>query len=362
MKANLFYKNLVICFFVAFSFTAVGQNKATKEIKKSHRLSNNGTLLLENKYGNIFIYGWDKESIDITVSIEAQRKNLDDAKELLNRITSNITATENQIIVKSEIEKKGKSFFKKYLSKIDPFKNEKTNTSINYTIYLPKSAAVEINNKYGDLIISDWNGKLDAHVEHGDIRTIEQISNSNISIKYGKLKARILEESEIESKDASVTIENSKNLKINSDGSEINLDEIERLELHSNKDNIEINTLKNGFGDVKYSTIIINNLTKANLELYLAELRVLKFDTASPSLNINQEISDVYVNISNTSFDFSAQLEQGVLRIPKTMKNVNSKVVDKKNKIRNIIANYGDSEKGTLVFKGLKGVIILKEL
>ncbi|WP_298893612.1 hypothetical protein [uncultured Psychroserpens sp.] len=362
MMANLFYKNLVRCFIIVFSFSAVGQNKATKEIKSTHEFFSNGTLSLENKYGNVFIYGWDKESIDITVSIETQRKTQDDAKELLNRITSNITATNKQVIIRSEIEKKGKGFLNKYLSKIDPFKNDKTSTSINYTIYLPKSAAIEINNKYGDLIITDWDGKLDANVEHGDIRTIESISNSSISIKYGKLKARTLVQSKIESKDATINIDTSENLKINSVGSEIELDKIEQLELHSNKDNIEINTLNNGFGTIKYATVVINNLTKANLELYLAELRILNLATHTPSLNINQEISDVYINITNTNFDFSAQLEQGVLRIPKTMKNINSSMIDNKNKIRNIIATYGDGQKGTFVFTGLKGIIILKEL
>ncbi len=359
---NLYYKRFALCFFLVLSYSTMAQSKASKEIKKTYQMFGDGALYLDNKYGDVIVYGWDKETIDITISIEANRKDLDDAKALLNRIKPIITTTNKQVLIKSEIEEKKKGFFSKFWNEIDPFKNDKASTSINYTIYLPKSANVEINNKYGDLIITDWNGKLEANVEHGDIRTTEQISNAILSIKYGKLKAIGLEQSKIEAKDATINIDASKAIRINSSGSEIDLNVVEKLELYSNKDKVEVNDIQNLFGTVKYSTLIVNNLKKADLDLRLADLRILKFSSPSPSLSINQEVSEVYLNISKTSFDFSAKLKEGVLRIPKTMENINSQIIDKKNKVRNVIATYGNTEKGTMVFTGEKGVIILKEL
>lgn len=363
MMANSFYKTIIYGVLVLLSYSVQGQNKLSKEIKETHPLANDGALYLENKYGDIYINGWDKDEIEIIVNIEANGKNTDKAKELLSLINSNIVVTNKQVIVKSEISKKKPGFFNKYLGKIDPFKNEKANTVINYTISLPKSVEMEIVNKYGDVIISDWNGKLKTNVEHGDLRILDSVTNSNLSIKYGKLRANTLFKTSILAKDASISINNSNNLKLDSNGSEITIDVIGSLELNSNKDTIEVDQLNTVFGTVKYSTIVFNNVSESvNLELNLAELRLLKFNTEHPKVTINQKSSEVYINISDTNFKFNANLEQGVLRIPKSMYGIDSEVIDEKNKIRRITASYKNEGRGTFSFRGLKGVIILKEL
>jgi len=358
-----FYKTAVYILLVLLSYNAFGQSKISKEIKQTHALSSNGSLSIDNKYGSIFIYGWEKNEIQITVNIEAQRREMSAAKELLDRINPNIVATHKQVIIKSEIAEKTTSLFNRYFNKIDPFKNEKASTAINYEIYLPINAAIEISNKYGDIIISDWNGKLTAKVEHGDIRLTDSITNSNLTINYGKIRANTLNKSHIVAKDASVSISNANTLKLDSHGTEIMLGKINKLELYSNKDTIEIEELNTIFGTVKYSNIVIDNINhKINLDLNLAELKLMKLSSSSPFVDINQKSSEVYMNISDTNFDFNAKLEQGVLRIPKTMKNISSDVIDEKNKIRNIKATYGENKKGYVSFTGIKGIIFLKEL
>ena len=360
---NSFYKTIVYCVLVLLSYGIQGQNKLSKEIKKTYSLTNDGALYLENKYGDVYINGWDKEEIEIVANIEANGKNTEKAEELLSLINSSIEVSNKQIIVKSEISKKKRGFFNKYFSKIDPFKNEKANTIINYTISLPKSAEIEISNKYGDVIISDWNGKLKTTVEHGDIRILDSITNSSLSIAYGKLRANTLYKTNILAKDVSISLNNSNLIKLDSNGSDITVDTVFNLELNSNKDNLEVNKVDTVFGTVKYSTITFNNGSKnVNLDLNLAELRILKFSTAYPNIIVDQRSSEVYINISETNFKFNAQLEQGVLRIPKSLNDINSKVINEKEKIRHITASYKKGGNGTLDFKGIKGVIILKEL
>ena len=44
------------------------------------------------------------------------------------------------------------------------------------------------------------------------------------------------------------------------------------------------------------------------------------------------------------------------------MQNIESEIINKKDKIRRISASYGNEPKGTITCTGYKGVIILKEL
>lgn len=363
MKTNLFYKNFIFGVLVILSTNIFGQHKLTKEIRENYFFSNAHTLVLENKYGDIQINGWEKNNIEIIVSIEVHGKSEEKAKERLARVHSKILMTEYEANIKSEILKEEISLFNRYFGDLGSLKSEKSNTRINYTIFLPKQAEVTLNNKYGDIIIADWNGMLKVKVEHGDVHLPDSITNSKLYIKYGKLKATTLFNTEITVTDARLSLGNSNNLILNSDGSEINIEEVEKLELYSNKDNIEIVNLRSVVGTVKYSTIILNNISKeVRLDLNLAELRMLNFKTEAPFINIVQKSSEIYLNISGTSFDFNAKLEEGVLRIPKTMQNIESQMLDKKIKLRHITASYGKLKVGKYVFTGQKGVIILKEL
>lgn len=341
--------------------SAISQHKRTKEIKETHAFSNESKLYLENKYGDIFVSGWDKNSIEIVVNIEAESKKDDKAKKLLNRVQTSIVVSNEEIKVTSTIAKSEKGFFGRQIGKIDPFKNEKT--TINYTIYMPKKAMMEVYNTYGDIIISDWNGSLKADLEHGEIQLSSAIRNANLTVKYGKLNAVNLEESQITANDATLTIHNGNDLKITSDGSEMTLNNMKNLELNSNKDNTDILKVDGISGSIKHSKTFLKNLSgKMTLNLYYGELRVLKHISKSPEININQKESEVYINISDTNFSFKAKLEQGVLRIPKTMNNIESEIIDRKDKIRHISASYGAENSGTITCTGFKGVIILKEL
>lgn len=359
---QLRYKNIINALLVLTTCVVFGQNKVSKEIKKTATLPNNGQLYIENKYGDVFIDGWNKQTIEITVEIEAKGRNLDKAKELLKRINPEIETSGNVVMVKSHISERELGFFNKYIKKVDAFNAEKTNTNINYKINMPKQAEIEVFNKYGDVVITNWNGTLKADIEHGDLRITDAIDNANITLKYGQLKTNNLNTALVNSKQATVTISNVNKLKLNSNGSEIYINSVNTLELYSDKDTIEIQELNTIFGTVKYTTASFNKLkSKANLELHLAELRVLKC-ADNPVIVLNQNTSEVYINIAQTNFHFNAKLEQGVLRIPKTMTNITSKVLDEKNKIRHVKANYKNAQQGTIDIAGYKGIVILKEL
>ncbi len=363
MKKRIFYRKTLLLFALLAAFMTMAQETVSKQIKESYPFPQNGSVSLTNKYGDVTIYGWDKSEVEITIRIDSQGKDEEIAKELLDRIQPNIKASKNKITITSVINKKEEGVFRKFLNKISATVGSKANSQIDYTIYVPQNIEVEVVNKYGDIRVSDWDGYLIANVEHGDVRLPHEIKESNISIKYGTLKAFNLREATINANDATLNINNASQLKLMSNGSIITLDQMGTLQLDSNKDEIEIASIKQLDGESKYGTIIVKQLSeKINIDLDLTELRIAGFSTPTPAVRINQENSEVYVNISNISFKFNANLEQGVLRLPKTMQNIQSDLLDKKNMIRSISATYGNQTGRIFSVIGVKGVIILKEL
>jgi hypothetical protein len=344
------------------TFVVFSQETLTRKIEKSYDMTNAGELHVENKYGNITINGWSKNKIAIAVEVKVINNKEDKAKELFKRIETNFKTTSNFVSVVSEISDKDSGFFARYFNKVNPFEFDRGNVEINVTISLPANAEMEISNKFGDVNIEDWTGKLKANLEHGDLWINESIGNTNIDMTFGKIRAKSMTYGSINLKNGGLDMETSQDLVLKSSGSEIEIDNVTNLELISSKDEVIIGHVGSIHGDLKFSNIEIASVEKdINLYMKVVDFRVLKMVQSDNMVVINQESSDISIDITGLSFKFDAILEEGLLRLPKSFSNVKSNVIDKSKRIRKITASYGKTATGAFSFTGNKGVITLKE-
>ncbi len=355
-------KKIIPITIVLLCFSAYSQEVLTKTIDEVYRMTDTGELHLDNKYGNIDISGWDKNKISIKVDIKVTNKKKELAKSLLDRIVINFKDVNDFVDVSSEISEKNTSFFSRYFNKVNPFEFDKSNVEINYTIYLPINAEIDISNKFGDVIIDNWTGRLKAYVEHGDLWINEDISSAKITMKFGKLRSKAIAYGTVSLKNGDVDIESSDKLLLKTSGTKIEIDDVKDLELISSKDDIEIQSVSRIDGELMFSNAQIQQVReKIILKMKVAELRIDQINQADAYVSINQESSDINIGINGLSFNFDAMLEQGLLRLPKTFYNIENNVIDKGKRIREIKGSYGQPGTGIFSFIGKKGIIIFKE-
>ncbi|WP_422080287.1 hypothetical protein [Ulvibacterium sp.] len=360
---DTFYKKLfVLMALVLYGHYTQAQEEVSKQLRETYEMTNSGELYLENKYGDVTITGWDRDNVSITVDITVTHRKLENAKNLLDRISLNIREIEDFITVTSEIAEKNTGFFARYFNKANPFDFDRSNVQIDYTIQLPENAELDITNKFGDVIIGDWSGKLKATVEHGDVWVNEDINNADVILRYGKLRTKTINYGNIRVKNGSVDIEESKDLRINSSGTDIEIDRVSSLEIYSSKDEITIGEVGAVNGDLRFTNMQLNTIEDLiNLTMKIADFRVSNVRSPDATLVIDQESSEVSLTVSDFSFRFDATLEEGLLRLPKSFKNVETKMLNKGQRIREITATYGKGLAGEISITGIKGVILLKE-
>lgn len=360
---DTFYKRrVVLMVLIICGHYALAQEKVSKQLSESYEMTNSGELYLENKYGDVTVTGWDRDNVSITVDITVTHRKKENAKNLLDRISLNTREIENFITVTSEIAERSTGFFAKYFNKANPFDFDRSNVQIDYTILLPSNAELDITNKFGDVIIGDWSGKLKANVEHGDVWINKDINNADVVLKYGKLRTKTVNYGNIRIKNGSLDVEESRNLRINSSGTDIEIDRVSSLEIYSSKDEITIEEVGAVHGDLRFTNMQLNNVDEQiNLTMKIADFRVSKVQNPDAVIVIDQESSEVSLTISDFSFKFDATLEEGLLRLPKSFKNVETKMLNKGQRIREITATYGKGLSGEISITGIKGVILLKE-
>jgi len=358
---NTFYKYTVLLLMVLFGIQMINaQETVSKKIIKKHPISSNGELNIDTKYGDVVINGWEKDSISISVSIKVSHKKIDNAKDLLDRIQPKIVVVGDLATVSSVITAKKDNIFSNYFNKSNPLDYDKTNVQINYTINLPSKAALDISNKFGDVIIDNNVGRLIANVQHGDMWINQNITNGTINIKYGKLKTKAVSYGNITLKNAELELLESQNLILNSSGSTITIAEVIGLEIISNKDKIIASSIGEISGELSFSEMKLNTLSdELNLTMKVTDLQVSKVNKPEAYVHIVQESSDININITGLAFKFKANLEQGVLRIPKSFKNIKTFMIDDDKKLREINATYGVNPLGKFSISGKKGDIVL---
>ncbi|MFI1773719.1 hypothetical protein [Thalassobellus citreus] len=362
MKKHIFYKRITLLILVLVSYTMQSQEIVTKKIEKTFKMTNAGELHLNNKYGNVIISGWEENKAAVVIDIKVNNKKKENAKALIDRIIADIKTAGDFVSITSTISEKNTSFFSRYFNKVNPFEFDKSNVEINYNVYLPINAEIDVTNMFGDIIIDNWTGKLKANLEHGDLWINDIVSNAKIDMKFGKLRAKSITYGTINLKNGDIDITKSKNLLLRTSGSNIDIDTVTNLELYSSKDEIAIEHVEDITGEIYFSKVTTQSIgDKISLLMRVAELRVSKINQPDAMVDINQESSDIHINITGLSFKFNATLEQGLLRLPKTFSNVKSKVINKSERLREITANYGSLKKGVFSFAGKKGVIVLNE-
>jgi len=362
IMATLYKKILGMAFVLFAVHLGTAQERVSKTWEEHFPLTNAGTLQLENKYGNITVNGWDRDEVAVKIDIVVNRRKMEDAKELLGRINPNIKESKGFIAISSEVTKKNTGWFADFFNRTNPIDLDRSRVQIDYEVFLPQKAKLKVTNRFGDVLIEDWSGELNTLIEHGDLWIAEDLGKADVILKFGKLRARNLNYASLNLKNGELDMENAKSVRLNSSGTDIKMGEINALEIYSNKDDITLDEVGTLYGNLKFTTLNLEQLAQdVDLTMKIADFRVRKILNKDAEINIEQESSDISLVVAGFSHQFSATLEQGVVRLPKSFKNVDSKLLDKGRKLREIKATYGDVQTGRISIGGLKGIVTLND-
>lgn len=346
-----------------FGISGADQEKVSKKVSKRYGLTVDGKLRIENKYGHINLNGWDKDEVSIEALISVNHRKKENADELLRRINPIFKDAGDFVTIGYEIAEKSDNWFTNFFEKANPFDYDRSNIQIDYTIYLPSKAELTVNNTFGDVVVDNWQGKLRAVLEHGDLWINQDLNKADITMRYGKLRAKHIGFGSFDLRNGSLIMNGGTSIRLNSSGTEMELGAIKSLELYSNKDEIDLEEVGTVYGTLKFSTLELERLmTSVDLNMKIADFRVSGILGDDTDIAITQESSEVSLNISGFSHGFNATLEQGLVRLPKSYDNIDSKMLDKGKKLREINATYGSSLQGKVSIIGKKGVVLLKEL
>ena len=336
MKRILVYS----CVFFLFAFKVEGQVQLDKKETRSFPVSPEGQMIVTNKYGHVHCKTWSKDSIKVMSEISVNANDDEAAESLLSSIRVDYNVFEDMVEIETIFGNSNSNFIKNYISKIDPFKNNKVD--VNYIIYLPENLDVEIDNRFGDVLMDSFGGDLDVKVNYGDLRFDSFSGKTEFELKFGKLVGKHLEDADLDLKNYNIRLDSANELDISSTGSEIKIEQVNFSRVDLNRDEVEIEKINSIKGKASLSDIELYKVDE-EIDLWMknGSLTVEEFDDAVRKVDIREESSRIDLRIGNLSIDLKAELEDAQLSVPNTVANVNKEIINEKKDHRKVSCEYG---------------------
>lgn len=170
----LFFLNS--CIITVIDSSGASAGRWSEEFHKVIPLDSEGTLSLENIYGDIEIHGWDKEEVEIY----AEKKILLPSGKKVRWYSTGYP------VPKIDVDE-----FEDYIKiKTKPPRRDMEETVVNYYLSVPHSIDLkDIVTREGEVVIADFYGEAVIDLRKGDIE-VENFSGSlNASVVTGSVKA-----------------------------------------------------------------------------------------------------------------------------------------------------------------------------
>lgn len=202
---------ITILFFVAFAGHVRSQQKnwedwskkryehyKERNISRSFPAAGN-TLSIDNSFGDVTIIAGGGNEIKVDIHIEASSTNKEHAEQTYSNLDVIESKEGNTIRFKTTTEKnKSKNYCK----------NCQTTMNISFTVHLPVSTPLKIENSFGGIKLPDYNGPVTLVSKFGSLTTGSLSKTEKLWVEFGSASIKSVSNTTATFKFSTIMIDN----------------------------------------------------------------------------------------------------------------------------------------------------------
>lgn len=324
-------------------------SKLTKEITKGFKVNPDVMVDLINKYGQISVNDWDKDSVGIKVTITVTGRTDIEVRKQLERIDFDFKHTLNFLTLETLFENRS-SLAKEFLSAVTESSRSisgKSKVNVDYELSVPRRAHISITNKFGDVYLGDRNGKLKVDLTHGDLRASSVSGFADISVGFGRATIKQLKTAKIVLRGAALKLESVQKLELASSTSDIDIGKVDNLILDTRNDILRFESINTASGKAYFTDLRIDALVNsANLDVFYGGLVITQIDDKMSKIKITAKSANLALTFGlNSTFTYTLIGNEDKIFLPAEFSNLTKSIDNVDNRKVNLTGKYGYSEK-----------------
>jgi len=341
---SLIYKYLFV-FFVLLASSALSQSyNMSKSYDETFALSKDMEVSIFNKYGDIQVINWDKDSVRIQAKVEVSSHKEHKAEKLYDAI--NIDFRHNFFYVIAETEMLGKNSVWNDLSDVTKqLFNSKTTSKIDYIVHIPNNAHLILKNKYGNIYLGDYEGELDIELSNGDLKGHDLNGKTKLNLSFGDIYLNKLTHAILQTTSSEAEIEEVVFLETHTRSSKLFLENVKELNLDSSHDKYHIGELKSISGKGNFTFIKIKEVIQiVDINQKYGSLHFKNINNGLEKFSLNTYKSDIHLNLNYKDsylLDFTTK-EPPQIQYPTGEYKKSEVVINEEDDTKNIQIIWGD--------------------
>ncbi len=273
MKTLLQLRLSVLIAFLFLSIFGVAQNYETsKTLNKSTKVPENVVIEMKNHSGDLVFITDNTGQVSIKTTVNIEAKSEEDARKLLKAIEDfEFELSGNRLEINTRFYTNMNSTNSRTtMVLLNRDKIQIKNFEIKHEVHIPKSAQLELENKYSHVTLPDLEKEVKINLYSGKMTAGDYQSDFELTAKYSEITAGdFMGNTNFELYDSDVEFDSSQDLEINSKYSKVEAEKTGELEVESYDDKFHIEEISSLKLDAKYSELeskaALNNI---RLELY----------------------------------------------------------------------------------------------
>lgn len=354
----------VLLILLLISATAIGQS-FTKEnrIEKSYPIYDDLEIEITNKYGDITVESWEKDSVKIVINYKVTSTKEVKLNKTFDAISFDFKANEYYVVAKTEFVGGG-SFWSDVSDIASNLFTGGTNSSIDYKIYAPDDIKLTLNLKYGNIYFADHRGYLKVALSNGDFKAHSLIGKTEMEVDFADLTINNLSDGDIRVNYGSLIVEETDKLKISGLSSEYEISTVNELTVDSKRDKINIEDVSIITGDTYFSHMVVDNVSKnITLKTKYGSFKVKEIAPGTEEINLNTNNTTVNVYLQNSG-DYNINItsdEKADITYSAELGDFSTNEIEGKEKVLNAKCLYGNKQYATPIVIDIRaGLLSIK--
>lgn len=338
-------KTIKIFFLLFIPLSVLSQPyEKTKSVVKVYPATKDCAVQISNKYGDVQIVPWDKDSVKFEISVKVVNKKEDDAIKKINNIDFNFTSTPYYVIAKTVFLDSKNGILNDIGDMAGSIIGSGNSVSITYVVSLPSAISLTIDNKYGNVYTTNHSNAFQLTLSNGNFKANNLTGDSKINVSFGNVSLNEISKGTLEASYAELDIKNTGKLNIVGRSSQFTISKANSITLDSKRDKFTFDTLSYLSGETDFSYITIRSITsQINLNTSFGDLVIQELTSDFTSMNLVSSYADISMTMLQ---GFSSQMEitynkKAIISYPQIFTGLQKEIVNESSGIYKLKGTTG---------------------
>ncbi len=320
-----------------------------RSLSKTYKVNNETNIQIINKYGNIHLVPWEKDSIKFEIEMTFRANKQAKVDKISGYVDVELTRTKYYVIAKTIFRNYRNTFWEDFADMANTVLAGGSKVQINYTVHLPSKNNLKLTNKFGNIYTTDHSGDIEIEISNGDLKAHNFNANTKLKIEFGSAVVKSIKNGRLTVNYAELELDNASKLNINSKSSTLTIVDVKNLSVDSKRDKyylstvdiVRVNTLFTyiNISTVRTQFIGVTKYGNINLESIPANFKFIKLDPQYTDINLYFE--------NGTSYRFDATYIKTNISYPVNLAKLEKTLIDKKEGKYRISGTIGKNQQSS---------------